>query len=65
MAAALSAGMVGRPNRTPEAGASLAGKETFADHLAFKFSEHARHLQQRLSRQESSCRRLAHEDKGD
>src|ERR1700722_7906652 len=31
------------------AGASLAGKDTFADHLAFKFSEHARHLQQRLS----------------
>ena len=30
-------------------GASLAGKDTFADHLAFKFSEHARHLHQRLS----------------
>jgi hypothetical protein len=31
------------------AGASLPGKDTFADHLTFKFSEHARHVQQRLS----------------
>ena len=41
----------GRNGRAAEphaagAGASLAGKDTFADHLAFKFSEHARHLQQ-------------------
>ena len=52
-------GLVGWNGRAAEphaagAGASLAGKDTFADHLAFKFSEHARHLQQRLSAR--SCR---------
>jgi hypothetical protein len=40
-------GPVGRNGRAAKshaggAGSSLAGKHTFADHLAFKFSEHAR-----------------------
>src|ERR1700722_20866778 len=46
-------GLVGWNGRAAEpdaagAGASLAGKDTFADHLAFKFSACVRHLPPRL-----------------